>query len=391
MSKGSRQKALACVIGSMDLVRPLGLAGIRSAVVAPPMDVVRWSRFTAARLPWADPWREPERLLEVLLEFGERQPVPPVIYYEGDWDLLLVSRERDQLWKWFRFVIPDGDLVEDLVDKERFRVLAARLDLPVPPSRLLGPETPDGDDAGLAFPAVVKPLTRQNVEWAPLAKGAKALLVNTPDELREMSSRLSERGVRALAQTAVLGPETRVESYHAYVDETGAVVGEFAGRKLRTYPIVHGSSTALILTDNEDVIATGRDLVSRMGLRGVAKLDFKRDDSGRLWLLEVNPRFNLWHHLGAKAGVNLPALVYRDLVGLPRLPVPRARPGVRWIYHRHDAGAARAAGIPFHRWLPWALASEAKSTISLDDPLPILMGAAVRVGGRLGIGPRRSR
>jgi D-aspartate ligase len=375
----------------MDLVRPLGLAGIRSAVVAKPADVVRWSRFTAATLPWADPWGEPERLLEVLLEFGRRQPVPPVVYYEGDWDLLLVSRERERLRPWFRFVIPDSDLIEDLVDKERFRALADRLELPVPPSRPLVPERSADDDLELTFPVVVKPLTRQDVEWEPLAKGAKAILANSPNELREIGARLAEQGVRAIAQTAVLGPETRVESYHAYIDEAGLIVGEFAGRKLRTYPITHGMSTALVTTDREDVIATGRDLVARMGLRGVTKLDFKRDDSDRLWLLEVNPRFNLWHHLGAKAGVNLPALVYRDLVGLPRPRVPRARPGVRWIYHRHDANAARAAGIPLHRWLPWAVASQAKSTVSLDDPLPILMGAAARLGAPLGIGPRGRR
>ena len=55
----------------------------------------------------------------------------------------------------------------------------------------------------------------------------------------------------------------------------------------------------------------GRTLVQRLGLRGVAKFDFKRAADGRLFLLEVNPRFNLWHHPGALAGVNLPALVFR--------------------------------------------------------------------------------
>jgi D-aspartate ligase len=36
----------ACVIGSMDLVRPLALAGIRCAVVVPRGDVAAYSRFT---------------------------------------------------------------------------------------------------------------------------------------------------------------------------------------------------------------------------------------------------------------------------------------------------------------------------------------------------------
>ena len=47
--------------------------------------------------------------------------------------------------------------------------------------------------------------------------------------------------------------------------------------------------------------------MAALGLRGVAKLDFKRTAAGELVLLEVNPRFNLWHLPGAVAGVNLPA------------------------------------------------------------------------------------
>lgn len=127
----------------------------------------------------------------------------------------------------------------------------------------------------------------------------------------------------------------------------------------------------------------GREIVRRIALRGVAKLDFKRDRAGRPRLLEVNPRFNLWHHPGAKAGVNLPQLVYRDLVGLPRAKVPQARPGVRWCVHEPDLRAARAAGIPVTRWFAWALSCEAQSLFALDDPMPIVRRLLTRV-------PRRS-
>jgi hypothetical protein len=72
------------------------------------------------------------------------------------------------------------------------------------------------------------------------------------------------------------------------------------------------------------------DLVDALEwLTGGAKLDFKSAPDGRLLLLEINPRFNLWHHLGAVAGVNLPALVYADLVGLPRPATRPARAGAR--------------------------------------------------------------
>ena len=132
----------ACVLGSMDLVRPLGLAGIRCVVAARPGAPPRFSRFTAARLEWSDPWRHPDVLAGTLLAFGAAQPEPPVLFYEEDGDLLFISRWREALARAFRFVVPDATLVEDLVDKERFQRLAAALNLPVPRARRSGTRAP---------------------------------------------------------------------------------------------------------------------------------------------------------------------------------------------------------------------------------------------------------
>ncbi len=133
-----------------------------------------------------------------------------------------------------------------------------------------------------------------------------------------------------LAQEMIPGPETKIESYHCYVDEKGTVVGEYTGRKIRTYPEALGHSTALTITNADDVAKLGRELVAKLNFSGVAKFDFKRAPDGQLHLLEVNPRYNLWHYVGAVAGVNLPALVYGDLLGLPgrrRSGPGPARPG----------------------------------------------------------------
>ena len=372
----SARRALGCVIGDMDLVRPLGLAGIRCAVVARPGARVRYSRFTRAVLEWADPSGAGDVLVERLLCFAAAQASRPVLYYEGDWDLLLISRRRDELARGFGFVIPPRELVEDLVDKARFQLLAARLRLPVPRGDVVsgdGPAAPAID-----LPAVVKPLTRQALTWDRLSAGAKAVEVWTPDELNAVCARLAISGVDALVQELVPGPESRVESYHVYVDAQGDVVAEFTGRKIRTYPRHHGHSTALELTEERDVSELGRECIRRLGLRGVAKLDFKRAPDGSLFLLEVNPRFSLWHHLGAVAGVNIPALVYADLTGRPRPAAERTAGPVRWCQPRTDLLAARAAGISTARWLRFAAGCGARSSFAWDDPLPILRGALAR-------------
>ncbi len=373
---------LACVLGSTELVRPLGLAGIACAVVTERSNPVSYSRFVSTVIEWGDFWVDSEPLVARLLRFAAAQPCPPILFYEQDSQLLLVARHCDRLARGFRFILPGPGLVEDLVDKGRFASLAERLSLPVPPTRRIDPARHGGTDLGLRFPLIIKPLTRRE-DWAAIGGDGKALMVESPAALRDLWPLLIAAEAGLLAQEMVPGPESAIESYHVYVDATGAVAAEFTGRKIRTFPLAFGHSTALEITESRDVVTTGRDVVERLGLRGVAKLDFKRGPDSRLHLLEVNPRFNLWHHLGAVAGINLPALVHADLAGLPRpRTAARARAGARWCWPTKDIHAARAAGIPLASWLPWALGCDAKAVLAWDDPRPMLRSGLRRLLAR---------
>jgi predicted ATP-grasp superfamily ATP-dependent carboligase len=254
--------------------------------------------------------------------------------------------------------------------------------LPVPAARVIKPGDPPpgpSDDFGLPFPIVLKPLVRIPSRWEPLAGPGKATSVESLKALQALWPRIAAANLPILAQELVPGAENRIESYHAYIDERGTVVGEFAGRKIRTWPTAYGDSTALETSDAMDVLALGRTLVKRMKFTGVCKFDFKRGPDGQLRLLEVNPRFNLWHHLGAVAGVNLPALVYGDLIGAPRPIVVPAMPGFRWCKPWKDNAAARTAGTSLAQWVPWLLRCQAKSGLAWDDPFP-LFGAMLHRG-----------
>lgn len=363
---------VACVMGSMDLVRPLGMAGIRCVAITEPGSAPLYSRFVDAAIHCKDFWAGTAGLAEALVQFGASRSIPPVLFYEQDSHLLFVSRHRDQLSQAFRFVAADAALVEDLVDKGRFQALVERLRLPVPATHRVHPATgSEPAHLDLRFPVVVKSLTRRE-KWDAVGGAAKALEVATPEALRILWPHLAEAGVEFVVQEMIPGPETRIESYHVYIDARGDVAAEFTGRKIRTYPVSCGHSTALTITDAADVVALGRSLAEKLGLRGVAKFDFKRGPDDRLHLLEVNPRFNMWHHLGAVAGVNLPAIVYADMVGAPRPAASRARIGACWCTLSTDRRAAKAIGVPMRSWLPWAFRCEAKSVVAWDDPMPYL-------------------
>jgi D-aspartate ligase len=370
-----RAAPLAVVMGDVDLVRALGLAGIPVAFFGPPDAPARYSRHVRAVLPWIDPWRCQDQLLAALLNFGRSQHETPILYPQTDAALLLASRHRDELRGAFRFMLADADLVEQLVDKGRFEALARRTGLPVPTAERLRPQLRESPAVpGLAFPLIVKPVVRDEA-WTSAGEDAKAIRVGGPDEWERLWARLADGHSEFVVQELVPGPETAIESYHAYIDETGATAGEFTGRKIRTSPPRYGYSTAVEVVDLPDVARLGREVLDRVGMRGVAKADFKRDERGRLHLLEINPRFTLWQHPAAIAGVNLPALVHADLTGRPRPPGRRATRRVAWCVPLWDLRAAYAGGVSPLKWLRWLWGCEAMSGLSRDDPLPFVRGS----------------
>jgi len=360
---------MAIVLGDMDLVRTLGLAGIRCAVVSAPGATVQFSRFVDSVITWDGDWSDAEDLADQLVTWSEAQTEPPVLFYQHDEHTLFVSRHRQRLASVMRFTIAPADQLETMVDKVRFYALAGLTGVSMPRTNILDPLSAFPSD--LEFPIIVKPRTRANPRWSEIEPDAKAFRVGSVEELRTLWPLLSRFGDSLVAQQIVSGPEDRICSYHAYVSPEGEVLGEFTGRKIRTLPREFGHTTALEITIAPDVADAGRDVMRRLALTGVAKVDFKRGPDGKLWLLEVNPRFNLWHLAGAVAGVNLPAMVWADLVGTRRPVANGVRAGTRWC-NVNDVRAGREWGVPLHRWLAWFMRCEVKASLAWDDPKPVV-------------------
>lgn len=191
-------------------------------------------------------------------------------------------------------------------------------------------------------------------------------------------------------QEYVSGDDRHIGSFHAFADEAGRILDWFVGRKIRTYPALTGESTFLELAQDEALEALGRRVAEALPLRGVFKIDVKRDArTGRLYLLEVNARFNLWHHLGAANGVNLPRTAYDYLLYGARPAAPgRYSTTHRWIHLRGDWHAYRdlaARGeLRFARWLGSITEKPVVChVLSGADPLPFLWHGWHWIGSRL--------
>jgi len=192
-------------------------------------------------------------------------------------------------------------------------------------------------------------------------------------------------------QEFIPGGDTDHWSFHGFADETGAVIAGFVGRKLRTYPAGAGESAFIEIAHDPVLEAIGRDVALRCPLKGPFKMDFKRDTRG--WhLLEVNARYNLWHYLGARNGVNLMRVAYDYLVDGTRPQPAHARAHYRWLAFDLDFKAYRelaARGeLSLGRWLAsFAGTPIVCNLFSASDPGPWLALWRQRLTRRLGRAP----
>lgn len=379
------------LLGGLDLLRPLGYAGIPAIVATPhARDPALDSRYCRGRLrlPGADPC---EAAIGTLLAAGERleralgRRVP--LFYGTDDHLSLISDAREALERYFLLLLNPPEVSRALLCKERFAAFARERGLPVP-------RTLAWEELGRAAGAVlVKP--RLKTDWEDsairlrLLDGAKARVFASGRTVlaNPLAMRLREQ---LSFQEYILGDDRQLWSYHGFAGEDGAPLAWFVGRKLRTFPPLTGMSSCLELARDDEVAALGREVAARVPLRGPFKIDFKRcAASGRLVLLEINARFNLWHRLGAASGVNLPRIAYDYLVhGARPARAPAYAVGRRWLCPRLDWRAYRAYAargeLGFGAWLAsLAVAPLVYDTFSWTDPLPWIRLRARRAPARL--------
>jgi hypothetical protein len=85
-----------------------------------------------------------------------------------------------------------------------------------------------------------------------------------------------------------------------------------------------GHATVLRWIDHVEMTAAAEVMARQLGLSGLCGFDFMiESDSGRAYLLEINPRATQVGHLALGAGRDLPAALYAALTGHAAQPAPR--------------------------------------------------------------------
>lgn len=330
--------------------------------------------------------RNRTELFAFLERLGRSSADRPVLLPCQDSRVATISRARDHLRQWYRFVLPSEATVELLMDKTTFYPYAHERGFPVPATFLLRNRT-DAVEASskLPYPAVLKPGFR-TTRWSE-ATAEKAFKVTTATELLAVYERFGSAVDVLIAQEWIPGDVSDLYSCNCYFSAQGDLLATFVAKKLRQWPRDTGQSSMGVEVRDDEVLDTSVRLLRSVDYRGLGYVELKRDQrDGRLVIVEPNVGRPTGRSAIAEAGgVELLLTMYCDAVGLA-LPAERTQRygGAKWVHLRRDllsaAEAMRAGELGVSAWLNSLRGTRADAVLSLKDPKPFLaeLGLATR-------------
>ena len=231
----------------------------------------------------------------------------------------------------------------------------------------------------ITLPCIIKPI-RSHEFVARFNK--KLFVVHTYEELLAKYSLCLQADQTVIVQEIVPGDDRTFERVHLYLNSRGEVGAEIHHKTTRLSPPGYGVMRAgYTVPPNPEVRDLALRLLTAADYRGVAGFQFKRNrDTGELVFIEVNGRVPRSVQIDIAAGVDLPWIIYQDLVQDVQLPSPGYEETV-WIEFLPDVLNAilkddRATFRLRDFVKPYLARRKTFAVLSLSDPRPMLKQTA---------------
>jgi len=360
--------------GALAVIRDLGRAGIPAIFLDHGHPIARYSRYNSRVIAWCGP--QAPNAIEFLLGLAGSEHLGGwVLIPCADPEARLLSEAHASLSRVFRLPVTPWSRMQWAYDKKLLYDLAGRLELAFPrlltTGQLARPAT-----SGILYPVVIKPGVREQDNALARDKAWKA---ETPDELARLYQDAVELTGRdnIVVQEMIPGGGDAQFSY-AGIWHEGAPVATLVARRTRQYPREFGFTSTFVETvDEPEVERAAQSLLRALDYTGLVEVEFKYDARDRRYkILDVNCRVWTWVGLGAAAGIDFGAILWRLASG-ERVEPRRAVSGVAWAHVSRDLPAALRgphAAVPG----PLAYVRELRRTATFaawaaDDPLPGLL------------------
>lgn len=330
--------------------------------------------------------------LNFLIKLGKQTASKDVLFPSGDTGLMLISKNKEKLEKYFEPIASPWDVTTIILDKGKTFELAKKLNIPVPETfipedlkevRKIAQE--------ITFPCLVKPAHSHSF----LRKHSEKLIkVYSKNELLTTFDFFSSQGYKLIIQEEVAGRDDSVYSFNAVFNSNSEPLAVFLGQKIRQFPPYFGAGSFARSVWNQELVELGVRLLRGIGFRGIAGVEFKKDEqSGTFKLIEINGRSWAWNYLSTFCGLNFAYIAYLDAIGEKQKPLTSLncnyKLGLEWLHIAYDFNSfiakRRLGDISFSTWMASLLnVKKTFAFLSFSDPLPFVSELNNRlIGNRL--------
>ena len=372
----SRPGALVIVgsFQSLGILRSLAGHGVRTYLIDWDLCVGRFSRCTN-RFSICPPAIDEARFLQFLRELAVRENLKGwLIYANDDRTVGVLSRHKKELEELYRIPVPDWEITKAAIDKRQTYRLAEQAGIPFP--RTFYPGSVDElKKLDIDFPAIIKPAIR---DYFYDKARKKAVRVDDREQLLQeyrKAANLIDRS-EIMIQELIPGAADNLYSFGSLYSH-GRVLGKVVARRTRQHPAEFGRVTTHAETVHiPELEDKATRFLDAMRYQGISEVEFMWDPRDEKYkLIEINARFWSWHSLAIAAGVDLPYLLYRDMLG-DGVQIDDFEDGVHWLRLLVDlpTSAVQVAKrkMSIRAYLKSWKGKKTFSAFRLQDPLPVL-------------------
>lgn len=302
-----------------------------------------------------------------------------VIFPNSDETVYVLSKYKSILEEFYRIPTPGWEVIQNVYIKKNTYQLAEKNGIPIPTTYYPG-SLQELVELNLDYPVVIKPSIRDN--FYNKVK-IKAFRINNKEELVKTYQYVCSiiEPSEVLVQDLIPGGPNHLYSFCPFFKE-GKVVTSIMARRARQHPMDFGhASTFAELVDIPEIRNIAERFLGLIDYYGLAEVEFMQDPrDGNYKLIEVNPRVWGWHTIAIASGVDLPYLLYQDMIGEQidvKLPIDH----MKWVRLITDVPTVLSeitkGRLRIGDYLKSMKGKKEFAVFALNDPLPFLAEVAL--------------
>jgi len=260
-----------------------------------------------------------KNLLEKLIKVGKSREFQNwLILPTNDYHVLLLSKNKTILSKYFTVGIDKWSVIKIFYNKKNTYNLAEKLGIDIPKTWF-----PDSLNTiskfPIKFPCIIKPAVMH--EFYSVTK-KKVFVCNNKQELVKNYQKASEiiPPEEIIIQDIIPGSSENLYSA-CFMFSGGESQVQLVARRKRQHPINFGNATTFAETvKNNNLINISEKLLQEVTYDGICEVEYKYDErDGKFKLLEINTRTWKWHSIAIKSETPFLMSYYNRCYGLEKI------------------------------------------------------------------------